>query len=247
MSAALRFACTGCGACCNGHHVPLTLAESRAWAADGGQVIVLLEAFVIDGPGMPLEQREHVMKRTLAVPCGTADVRVSATFAAFNPGACRHLDAQQRCGIYERRPLVCRIYPAEINPHLPLRPANKDCPAEAWEQGPVLIVGQQVQDAALLELIERSRQADRDDIAAKLAICEMLGITVSAVKGRGFTAWLPDMQAFAQALGQVDEDSAHPTSAWVLHVEDEHLIADLDHRGLATTADAPVYYAYLGF
>lgn len=99
----------------------MTLAESRQWAAAGGQVVVLLEAFVTDGPGMPVEQREHVLGRSHPVSCGTGQLRVSVTFAAFNPGRCRNLDAQDLCTIYETRPLVCRIYPAEINPHLPLR------------------------------------------------------------------------------------------------------------------------------
>ncbi|MFP3335720.1 YkgJ family cysteine cluster protein, partial [Pseudomonas sp. SIMBA_064] len=53
MTDSLRFGCTGCGKCCTGHHVPLTLAEARRWADDAGQVIVLIEAFVTDGPGMP--------------------------------------------------------------------------------------------------------------------------------------------------------------------------------------------------
>ena len=36
-----KFSCVGCGKCCSDHHVPLTLAEARMWAADGGAVIVL--------------------------------------------------------------------------------------------------------------------------------------------------------------------------------------------------------------
>ncbi|MEZ1909209.1 YkgJ family cysteine cluster protein, partial [Pseudomonas aeruginosa] len=72
------------------------------------------------------------------------------------------------CTIYDQRPLVCRIYPVEINPHIPLRPDNKDCPPEAWQQGPELIHGTQVVDAELEALVQASRQADRDDIAAKV-------------------------------------------------------------------------------
>lgn len=125
MSDSIRFACTGCGKCCTGHHVPLTLAESRQWAASGGQVVVLIEGFIIDGPGMPADQRDHVLRRSHPVHCGTGELRVSITFAAFNPGRCRNLDANDLCTIYDTRPLVCRIYPAEINPHLPLRRKTK--------------------------------------------------------------------------------------------------------------------------
>jgi len=184
----LRFGCTGCGKCCTGHHVPLTLAEARRWADDAGQVIVLIEAFVTDGPGMPPEQREHALRRSYPVACGHGEARVSVTFAAFNPGRCRNLDDNDLCTIYDQRPLVCRIYPVEINPHIPLRPASKDCPPEAWQQGPELIHGTQLVDAELEALVQASRQADRDDIAAKVAVCQALGMTTSALKGNGFNA-----------------------------------------------------------
>lgn len=100
----------------------LTLDEARHWVADGGQLIVLVEAFLANGMGLPDAQREHATRRACAVPCGSTQAHVAITFAAFNPGACRNLDADNLCRIYERRPLVCRIYPMEINPHIPLRP-----------------------------------------------------------------------------------------------------------------------------
>ncbi|GLO50718.1 Fe-S oxidoreductase [Pseudomonas putida] len=244
MTDSLRFACTGCGKCCTGHHVPLTLEEARRWADDGGQVVVLIEAFVADGPGMPVEQRDHVLRRSHPVPCGDGEARVSVTFAAFNPGRCRNLDDNDLCTIYDQRPLVCRIYPVEINPHIPLRPGSKDCPPEAWQQGPELIHGRQLVDAGLEELVQASRQADRDDIAAKVAVCQALGMTISALKGNGFTAYLPDMGAFSAALAQVPEADR---AQWALHVEDAALVASLQEHGLRTTNEPPVYYAFIGF
>jgi Fe-S-cluster containining protein len=244
MSDSIRFACTGCGKCCTGHHVPLTLAEAHQWAVSGGQVVVLIEGFLADGPGMPADQREHVLRRSFPVPCGAGQLQVSITFAAFNPGRCRNLDDNDLCGIYETRPLVCRIYPAEINPHLPLRPENKDCPPEAWEQGPELIHGSLPVDEALRALIEASRQADRDDIAGKVAICQALGMTTSALKGNGFTAWLPDMAAFAAVLGQAPQAVDGP---WVVHVQDEALATELQVHRLQVTGEAPLYYAFIGF
>mgnify|MGYP003584909190 FL=1 len=244
MTDSLRFACTGCGKCCTGHHVPLTLAEARRWADNGGQVVVLIEAFVAHGPGMPVEQRDHVLRRSHHVPCGDGEARVSVTFAAFNPGRCRNLDDNDLCTIYDQRPLVCRIYPVEINPHIPLRPGSKDCPPEAWQQGPELIHGRQLVDAGLEALVQASRQADRDDIAAKVAVCQALGMTTSALKGNGFTAYLPDMGAFSAALAQVPEAGR---AQWALHVEDAALVASLQEHGLRTTNEPPVYYAFIGF
>lgn len=244
MTDSLRFACTGCGKCCTGHHVPLTLVEARRWADNGGQVVVLIEAFVADGPGMPVEQRDHVLRRSHPVPCGDGEARVSVTFAAFNPGRCRNLDDNDLCTIYDERPLVCRIYPVEINPHIPLRPGSKDCPPEAWQQGPQLIHGRQLVDAGLEALVQASRQADRDDIAAKVAVCQALGMTTSALKGNGFTAYLPDMGAFSAALAQVPEAGR---AQWALHVEDAALVASLQEHGLRTTNEPPVYYAFISF
>ena len=244
MNDSLRFACTGCGKCCSGHHVPLTLSEARQWATTDGQVVVLIEGFVSNGPGMPAEERDHVLRRSYPVACGEAELRVSVTFAAFNPGRCRNLGENDLCTIYETRPLVCRIYPAEINPHLPLRPENKDCPPEAWEQGPELIHGQLPVDPQLAALIEASRQADRDDIAAKVAICQALGMTTSALKGNGFTAYLPAMEPFAQALAHVPHNAPTP---WTLHVQAPALADELARHGLLTTAEPPVYYAFIGF
>lgn len=244
MTDNLRFACTGCGKCCTGHHVPLTLAEARRWADNAGQVVVLIEAFVVDGPGMPVEQRDHVLRRSHPVPCGDSEVRVSVTFAAFNPGRCRNLDENDLCIIYDQRPLVCRIYPVEINPHIPLRPDSKDCPPQAWQQGPELIHGTRLVDAGLEALVQASRQADRDDIAAKVAVCQALGMTTSALKGNGFTAYLPDMGAFSAALAQLPEAGR---AEWALHVEDAALVASLQEQGLRTTNEPPVYYAFISF
>ena len=55
------FSCVGCGKCCNDHHVPLH--EARMWAADGGQVIVLVEAFL--GRGLKGPQALVILARKL--------------------------------------------------------------------------------------------------------------------------------------------------------------------------------------
>jgi hypothetical protein len=69
-------------------------------------------------------------------------------------------------------------------------------------------------------------------------------MTTSALKGNGFTAYLPDMGAFATALAQVQGDHG---GQWTLHVQDEALVASLQGLGLRTTSETPVYYAFIGF
>ncbi|KQQ50660.1 Fe-S oxidoreductase [Pseudomonas sp. Leaf127] len=235
-----RFNCVGCGGCCTDHHVPLTLSEAVQWAADGGSIIVLTEAFLDTGYGVPPEQLQHATRRSIRVASGQAVAWVAITFAAYNVGPCRNLDADKLCRIYERRPLVCRIYPMEINPHIPLRPQAKDCPPESWDQGPLLIVGNAVADPALRDLIEQSRQADRDDIAAKESICQQLGIHTTALKGNGFVAYLPDMTAFGAALSA--PRTLPSTAQWTFHVAGEQVVDTLQQAGARLTgSEAPPY------
>lgn len=230
----MRFSCVGCGKCCNDHHVPLTLSEAVSWAADGGTLIVLTEGFLETEQVDLSPALQHARRRSLRVPSGSTHAHVAVTFAAFNQGPCRNLDQQMMCRIYDRRPLVCRIYPAEINPHIPLRAEQKDCPPEAWEQGPVLIQGGKAVDPELEALIEASRQADRDDIAAKAAICRLLGIRTMALKGEGFTAFMPDMSHFLQAAQRVETLGLAATAAehgWSLHAPSAELVARLKDTG----------------
>ena len=240
------FSCVGCGKCCTDHHVPLTLAEARMWAADGGQVIVLVEAFLGNGLGLPAQQREHAERRSAVVRSGVTDAHVAITFAAYNVGPCRNLDEDNLCRIYERRPLVCRIYPMEINPHIPLNTAVKECPPESWEKGPDLIVGGELVDQELAGLIQRSRQADRDDIQTKDAICALLGIRTTALKGDGFTAYLPDMTTFAMAIDQVAAQPLAESGAdWLFHVSGEDIAGQVQATGAQVATDTPVNYAFI--
>ncbi|WP_025129478.1 YkgJ family cysteine cluster protein [Pseudomonas sp. PH1b] len=241
-----QFSCVGCGKCCNDHHVPLTLTEARAWAADGGQVIVLVEAFLGNGLGLPAQQREHAERRSCRVPSGSTEAYVAITFAAYNVGPCRNLDEEQRCRIYERRPLVCRIYPMEINPHIPLNPQAKECPTQSWEQGPQLILGGELVDLELAELIRRSRQADRDDIPTKTAICALLGIRTTALKGDGFTAYLPDMTALARAIDQIQAQPPEASSqSWRFHLSGEDIASQVQAAGAQVVSDTPLDYAFI--
>jgi Fe-S-cluster containining protein len=240
------FSCVGCGKCCNDHHVPLTLPEARMWAADGGQVIVLVEGFLGNGLGLPVQQREHAERRSLMVRSGATEAYIAITFAAYNVGPCRNLDEDNLCRIYERRPLVCRIYPMEINPHIPLNIAVKECPPESWEKGPDLIVGGELVDQELAGLIQRSRQADRDDIRTKDAICALLGIRTTALKGDGFTAYLPDMTAFAVVIDQVTtQPMAESGADWLFHVSGEDVAGQVQAAGAHVATDAPGNYAFI--
>ncbi|MFH7457228.1 YkgJ family cysteine cluster protein, partial [Pseudomonas syringae pv. tagetis] len=63
--------CVGCGVCCTDLLVPLTLGEARQWAADGGYVIVLTEAFLSNGYGVSETQLSHASRRSTDVRSGS--------------------------------------------------------------------------------------------------------------------------------------------------------------------------------
>jgi Fe-S-cluster containining protein len=216
------------------------------WATDGGQVIVLVEAFLDNGLGLPVHQREHAERRSAAVCSGGSKAYVAITFAAYNVGPCRNLDEDNLCRIYERRPLVCRIYPMEINPHIPLNTAVKECPPESWETGPELIVGGNLVDRELSELIQLSRQADRDDIQTKDAICALLGIRTTALKGDGFTAYLPDMVEFATIVDELAGQTLPEWgSEWLFHVSGDDIAGQVLDAGAQVATDAPANYSFI--
>jgi Fe-S-cluster containining protein len=238
----IRFECNSCGKCCHDRHIPLTLSESQQWAANGGQVIIIAEAFLADGYGLPEVQREHAQRRSVMVRCGDTHAYVSITFAVYNVGACRYLTPDNRCGIYRHRPLVCRIYPIEINPHIQLRPEHKECSPETWQTGPEILRDGRLVNSELSILTERFRQADRDEISIKAAICEHLGINIAALKGDGFATYLPKLDMFLTAIQAVTEgDPARHAPA----LQDWAMIAsgagldELQSRGATTTKSLP--------
>ncbi|CAN7559065.1 YkgJ family cysteine cluster protein [Pseudomonas brassicacearum] len=229
----IRFACNGCGICCKGRLIPLTLDEARQWLNRGHEVAVILEAF--DESTWPSEPRQfaHSGQRAVAVTSGDAQIRVVAVLAGNALTQCRNLGDDGRCGIYEERPLVCRIYPMEINPLIALRPADKVCPPEVWEAGEVLFTDRVV-DPILADQIERSRQADRDDARAKIALCEAMGMNVAAWKGNALAVYLPDRAQLAEAIIRYDRAPVAPTGLdWKVRVETPALAQQLLQVGIA--------------
>lgn len=59
-------------------------------------------------------------------------------FAGRALDECPNLRADSLRGIYEDRPLVCRIYPMEVNLFIPLYTSNRACPPQAWESDRML-------------------------------------------------------------------------------------------------------------
>lgn len=196
---AIRFACNGCGTYRKGWLVPLTLYETRQWLKRGHEVAILLKVF--DELYWSLSQQEfaHAKGRAVEATSGDASIHVIARFAGNSLNSYQNLGDNKNRGIYGERPLVCRIYPAEINSFITLNPANKICTPDVWEEGEVLFTVRII-DPALVKHIERSQKADRDDARAKIALCEILGLNVAAWKGNAFTVYLLDREQLLVAF-----------------------------------------------
>jgi Fe-S-cluster containining protein len=153
----------------------------------------------------------HLRRRSFAARSGALALRVVVILAANIVGDCPNLMADARCGIYERRPLVCRIYPAEINPFIDLKPENKGCPPEAWgAHRPRLMRDGRVVNDSIRQAIHQSRDTDAREVHIKRRLCAALKVTDVAVVKEGFLLYSPpsaDLRdALAAAVEQHDGD-----------------------------------------
>jgi Fe-S-cluster containining protein len=217
----IHFGCTQCGKCCHGLRLPLSLAEAAAWLRRGGEIELLCEA--IPWPVEPPDTDAQAMhKRRLSFPVmsGTLPIRVVVIVVATFDGACPNLQSDGRCGVYEERPRVCRIYPAEVNPFIPLTPASKACPPEAWgEDKPVFLADARIVDAETFEVINASRAAAAQDALVKQHLCASLGVSRAALANEGYVVYAFERGVMLEALERVEglernDMPALPASEW---------------------------------
>jgi Fe-S-cluster containining protein len=261
----VHFSCTLCGRCCHDLRLPLSVDEALEWIARGGDAQLFCDAIVWPQeppPGDALAQ--HRRRRSFAAHSGTLPVRVTVTLVAAFEGACPNLRPDMTCGAYEQRPRVCRIYPAEVNPFLPLDPAAKACPADAWSaDGPLLMQAGRIVNADTAALVAQSREADERDRFAKARLCELLGYDTAALANEGFAVYAPEHQRLEAALqaaqraarqSRVSPDDREPGSshAWRFMTNRSTTLATLRSIGAIAglpeeppgAAQAPTY---LGF
>lgn len=247
------FGCTQCGKCCRDTKVPLSVAEAIKWLNRGDEVQLLCEA----SPWPEALDREpraaHFKRRSFAVMSGSMPTRVVAMLVANIVGACPNLKSDMRCGIYADRPLVCRIYPAEINPFIALKRENKACPPEAWtEDRPLLQRGVALMDDAIRQDIEMSRAADVLDAATKYRMCLALNLAHTAVVHEAVLVYSPTAQALLSALSFATSTEAtqKPPAQWRFVSDQPETLESLAKGGAIAShvRDAEAApYEYLGF
>lgn len=214
MNTNIDFECTMCGNCCHDLRLPLTATEALAWLARGNDVQILCEAVPwLEEPAADNLQAAHKRRRSFAALSGSLPARIVVILTGAFAGPCPNLQADMRCRIYEERPLVCRIYPAEINPFIELTPANKGCPPEAWTPGlPPLMRAGKLVDASTVALIEQSRVADTHDVPIKQRLCAALGVDAAALSNEGFVVYSPRREDLAVALERACEQASDATA-----------------------------------
>jgi len=248
MSQRVNFNCVGCGACCRGRYVPLTLGEAEAWLRRGHRVSILLEAFAIDEGQEGLPHYRHNASRGTSVRSGNLDICVIAIFVADVMSGCPNLGEANACQIYDQRPLVCRIYPMEVNPFVAFRTDQKDCPPEAWDTSPENEVirpnGQLV--PSIEQLVEASRRADQADALAKVLICEELDLRVTAWKGRGYVVHTPGADDLLAAISRISVQKQSPGKQWFVRVHEQKLADELrDMQANLSLADNDDRHVYI--
>jgi hypothetical protein len=200
------------------HHEIQLLCEASPWSAE-----------LDDDP-----KAAHFRRRSFPVMSGSMPTRVVLVFLANIVGPCPNLLPDLRCGIYANRPLVCRIYPAEINPFIPFKPASKLCPPEAWaSSGPLFRSGEELTDPVLKQDIERSRNADAEEVDLKHRLCVALNIVHAALVHEAVLVYSPTFRDIVSALtiaiaGKIDET---PSPEWRFVTDIPETLTDLARRG----------------
>ena len=245
----IHFDCTMCGRCCQDLKLPLSVPEAISWLARGGDVQLLCEAFAWPGGYDPTPQAVYGWHRSFAAVSDRVPVRIAVTLVGAFAGDCPYLLADRKCGGYEDRPGVCRIYPAEINPTAMIDPHRKLCPPEAWGvEGPVLAIDGACVDPKTRQLIDRARAAGAEDIAAKQSACALLGIADAAFANEGFAVHAPDRAQLLAVLRAVGEQPPMTAPVWRIVTNRASTLTMLlaaGADGALASADRP--FGYHGF
>ena len=245
------FKCTECGQCCRDTKIPLTVVEAVNWLNRGHEVQLLCEASPWSA-ALDAEPRAlHFKRRSFAVMSGSMPTRIVVMLVANIVGACPNLLPNRRCGIYDDRPLVCRIYPAEINPFVALKRENKACPPEAWAKDhPSLQRGNALMDKVIQRDIELSRGADVVETEVKNRLCRALNVVDTALVHEAVLAYSPNAQTLLSALAfAVATESAHETAQWRFVSDQPETLAALAKYGAAVlplSGAGATSFQYLG-
>ena len=235
------FDCTQCGRCCHDLRLTLSVAEARVWAARGHQVDLLVEAWawpedMVTGDAATQWRRDT----TFAVQIGDVPFRVNLRLVASHVGACPHLLADMRCGNYEARPRICRIYPLESRPFEAMVPERRKCPPEAWDAAlPVLERGGVIADDQAAAVVVAHRAAMVADVPLKASLVKVMGLSETAMAGEGLAVYNVAPAVLVEALDVAVRGAPEKAPPWSIVTNREAtraMLAELECPALLVAA-----------
>ncbi|MGV3511254.1 MAG: YkgJ family cysteine cluster protein [Novosphingobium sp.] len=229
----LHFDCTQCGRCCHDLRLTLSVDEARTWAGRGHQVDLLAEGWPWPDNGDPNDALIQWRKATsFEVQVGDVPFRINLRLVARHIGPCPHLLPDMRCGNYDERPRICRIYPLESRPFEAASPAGRKCPPEAWRNDLPLLQRDGVPASGEAQaLLSAHRQAMIDDVALKARLASALGFADTAFAGEGMAVCEIAPPALLTALEEAELGLWDATQHWTIVTNRQStakMLADLD-------------------
>jgi Fe-S-cluster containining protein len=206
-----------------------------AWLDRGHQVQLICEAS--PWPARLVEEdprAAHFERRSFEVMSGSMPARVVAMLVADVTGSCPNLLPDFRCGIYDERPFVCRIYPAEINPFIELSPEAKLCPPEAWTADqPVLQSDDGAMSGVTQQDVRGLRAADALDVGVKIRLCAALEVADAGLVHESVLVYSPARETLRSALAVALAAERDPdvTTPWRFVSDRPETIRDLAASG----------------
>jgi hypothetical protein len=100
------------------------------------------------------------------------------------------------------------------------------------------------------QLIEQSRQADRDEIGHKAEICRRIGIDVAALKGDGFATYFVDTDLLLAAMEDVMGEKSMLMPAiqnWSFHSSRPEIIDRLAEMDASVAKTLPRNGTFIAF
>ncbi|OYZ26096.1 MAG: hypothetical protein B7Y31_13680 [Novosphingobium sp. 16-62-11] len=137
-----------------------------------------------------------------------------------------------RCGNYEARPRICRIYPLEARPFEAMTPEKRLCPPEAWGRDlPVLERDGEPAELQTADILSQHRQAMIDDVPFKARLAATLGFAEAALAGEGLATCEPSPTTLLAALAISEQTKTAHRPNWSIITNRETtraMLADLD-------------------
>ncbi|MFB4390434.1 MULTISPECIES: YkgJ family cysteine cluster protein [unclassified Pseudomonas] len=194
-----KYNCVECGKCCKGRLIPLTVNEALQWIERGGRVGIASEAFDQASWRLTPDEYAYHLKRSAPRKSKDSEISVICILVGDALNQCPSLMENNLCGTYQNRPLVCQIYPVEINPFIKMNKDLKICPTEAWSSGEI-IYSQSQPSEKYQTLIFASRNADHSEAERKVIISELLSLSTTAWKTDGIIVQFPTQIELLNAI-----------------------------------------------